>query len=308
MFTDHIHDQLGRYRVGAINDSMPEFIKEAEEKIVSENLEKLADGCFAYSDGINRYFPLHTPEHVWMSSAYFEKFANEIDEQIRSTIRERIEDAYKAFELPVENIVKIASEEDELDAIHSLSIELNKFIDHYKEYPIHHRRAKAKELLHHANALGKKSALHDSVYRYAGDHLKKDYGHAFADRMKHFSSHAPEREALLKMQDEAPNHIPELVAKALSVFDTKTGLHKHYDSTLEDPYCGLLSPFQGDNEEDIKFGEESVPAHKLKKFNFETLKDFLSDDLVEKLKTNPVDALREAHPSIRVIVVRKING
>jgi hypothetical protein len=308
MFTDHIHDQLGRYRVGAINDSMPEFVKEAEEQIVTENLEKLADGCFAYSDGVNRYFPLHTPQHVWMSHAYFEKFANEFNEQTSSMIRERIEDAYKAFELPESNIVKIAAEEDEIDAIHSLSIELNKFIDEYKKYPVHYRRAKAKELLHYAKALGKQSSLHDVVYRYAGDHFKKDYTHAFADRMKHFSSHAPEREALLKMQDESPNHIPELVAKALSIFDTKTGLHKYYDQSLDDPYVGLLSPFDGDNEEDIHFGEHSVPANKLKKFNFETLKEFLSDDLLSQLKTNPVETLRNADPAIRVIVIRKINA
>ena len=308
MFTDHIHDQLGRYRMGTINDSMPEFVKEAEEKIVTDDLEKLADGCFAYSDGVNRYFPIHTPEHVWMSHAYFEKFASQMDEKEVGTIKDRIEDAYKAFELPEENMVKIAAEEDELDAIHSLSIELNKFIDNHKRYPIHERRAKAKELLHHAHALGKQSSLHDSVYRYAGDHFKKDYGHAFADRMKYFNHNAPERSTLLKMQEESHSHIPELVAKALGVFDTKTGLHKHYDQELNDPYTDLLSPFEVDNEEDIKFGEHSVPAHKLKKFNFDSLKEILSDDVLSKLKSSPVDTLREVHPSIRVIVVRSING
>ena len=133
MFTDHVHDQLGRYRIGAINEAMPEFIKQAEESIVSENLEKLADGAFAYSDGANRFFPIHTPEHTWMSHAYFEKFANEFSEQESQLIREKIEDAYKAFELPETNIVKIAAKEDELDALHSLSIELNKFIDGYKQ-------------------------------------------------------------------------------------------------------------------------------------------------------------------------------
>lgn len=308
MFTDHIHDQLGRYRIGAINEAMPEFIKQAEEQIVSENLEKLADGAFAYSDGVNRFFPIHTPEHTWLSHAYFEKFANEFSEQESEVIRTRIEDAYKAFELPETNIVKIAAEEDDLDALHSLSIELNKFIDNYKQYPPHHRRAKAKELLHHAHALGKESALHDVVYRYSGDHFKKDMGHAFASRMKYFSQNAPERSHLLKMQEEAHSHIPELVAKALSVFDSKTGLHKHYDSELDDPYCGLLSPSNPDNEESISFGEQSVSVNKLKKFNFDTLKEILSDEILEKLKNSPVETLHEAHPSIRMIVVRKING
>lgn len=308
MFTDHIHDQLGRYRVGAINEAMPDFIKQAEEQIVSEDLEKLADGCFAYSDGVNRYFPIHKAEHVWFSNAYFEKFANELDEQDAKLVRERIQDAYKTFELPEFTISKTASEEDEMDALHSLSIELNKFIDDHKRYPIEERRERAKEILHHAHSLGKQSSLHDSVYRYAGDHFRKDYGHAFADRMKYFPHNAPERETLLGMQEESESHIPELVAKALGVFDKKTGLHKHYDQELEDPYAGLLSPFEADNEDNINFGEESVPLHKIKKFDFDTLKEILSDELLEKMKSNPVDCLREAHPSIRMIVVRKING
>ena len=306
MFTDHIHDQLGRHRFGAITDAMPEFIKVAEEEIVSDNLEKLADGCFAYSDGVNRYFPIHTPEHVWMSNAYFEKFAHEIDEREASVIRERIQDAYKAFELPEANISKTASDEDEMDAIHSLSIELNKFIDNHKRYPVHERRERAKEILHHAHALGKQSSLHDCVYRYAGDHFKKDYGHAFADRMRYFSHNAPERDSLLKMQEESSSHIPELVAKALGIFDQKTGLHKHYDQGLDDPYSGLLSPFTADNEDDIKFGEESISKQKIHKFDFDSLKDVLGDEVLGKLKANSVDTLREIHPSIRVIVLRAV--
>jgi len=307
MFTDHIHDQLGRYRVGAINEAMPEFIKVAEENIVSENLEKLADGCFAYSDGVNRYFPIHTPEHTWLSNAYFEKFAHEFDEREVSEIRDRISDAYKTFELPEVEFSKTASEEDDLDALHSLSIELNKFIDNHKRYPIEERREKAKEILHHAHALGKQSSLHDSVYRYAGDHFKKNYSHAFADRMKYFKDNAPEREHLLKMQEESESHIPELVAKALGIFDHKTGLHKFYDSELEDPYAGLLTPFETNINENINIGEQSLPLHKINKFNFDSLKDILEDGVLDKLKANPVDALREINPNIRIIVIRKIN-
>ena len=131
MFMDHTHDQIGKYRVGIISEIMPDFIKEAEEKIVTEDLSKLADGAFAYSDGVNRYFPIHTPEHTWLSNAYFEKFASQIDESLKDEIENRIDDAYLAFELPINNLVKIAAQEDSIDSLHTLSIEMNNFIDNY---------------------------------------------------------------------------------------------------------------------------------------------------------------------------------
>lgn len=306
MLLDHTHDQLGRYRVGAISDAMPDFVKTAEDKISVEDLTKLADGCFAYSDGVNRYFPIHTPEHTWLSHAYFEKFAHTLDEQVAKEISDKIVDAYKAFELPENNIVKIAATEDEIDHLHALSIELNKFIDDYKKLSIEERRIKAKDILHKAHALGKEKALHDTVYRYSGDHLKRDHPHAFAKRMQYFNAKAPERHTLLKMQEEAPNHIPELVAKALAVFDRKTGLHKFYDSELDDPYVGLLSPYE--SEEPLEFDGHHVMPSKLKTFNFDELSDVLGDHVISALKHEPVAALQMAEPSIRMIIIRKING
>lgn len=307
MLIDHIHDQLGRYRIGAISDAMPDFVKTAEDQISTEDLTKLADGCFAYSDGINRFFPIHTPEHTWMSHAYFEKFANTFEDNLAKEIGDKIHDAYLAFELPENNIVKIAAQEDELDNLHALSIELNKFIDDYKKLPIEDRRTKAKDILHKAHALGKEKALHDTVYRYSGDHLRHDHAHAFAKRMQYFNAKAPERHTLLQMQEEAKNHIPELIAKALSIFDRKTGLHKYYDSELEDPYCGILAPFEA-HEKAICFGEHHVMPSKLKHFNFDELSDVLGDHVISALKQEPVAAIQGCEPSIRMIIIRKING
>jgi predicted transport protein len=306
MFTDHTRDQIGKYRVGAIVDSMPDFIKEAEDKIVSEDLTKLADGAFAYSDGVNRYFPIHTPEHTWLSHAYFEKFANEIAEPLRSEIEDRIDDAYIAFELPLNNLVKIAAQEDSIDALHSLSIEMNNFIDHYKRLPIKQRREKAKEILSRAFALGKADGMHHLVKKYSGNNLNPDYPQAFAVRMKYFKHNAPERDTLLQMQNEVPNHLAERIAEALHAFDSKTGLDKHYDNEIMDPYYDLLSP--GDiKESPLNFDGESILPSKLKGFNHSSLSDLLNDNLLSELQSDPEATLKNMHPQIRVIVLRRMN-
>jgi hypothetical protein len=306
MFTDHIHDQIGKYRVGVIVDSMPDFVKEAEEKIVTEDLTKLPDGAFAYSDGVNRFFPIHTPEHTWLSHAYFEKFASQIDESIRSEIEDRIDDAYLAFELPLNNLVKFASQEDHIDALHSLSIEMNNFIDNYKRLPVRQRRNKAKEILARAFALGKAEHMHDLIKQYAGHNLNPNYSQAFASRMKYFKENAPERKILMQMQDEVPNHLAERVAEALQIFDEKTGLHKYYDNEIMDPYYELLSPGEI-SESPIYFDGEAILPSKLKNFDHTSLSDILNDHLLGGLKLDPINTLKNMNPNVRIIVIKRIN-
>lgn len=306
MFIDHIHDQLGKYRVGVISDIMPDFIKEAEDVIVSEDLTKLADGAFAYSDGINRYFPIHTKEHTWLSHAYFEKCASTLDEQTAKIIQGRISDAFVAFGLPENSIVKIAAEEDEIDALHSLSIEMNKFIHHFKMLPIEERRKKAKEILHKAYSLNHHDHMHEMVKRYAADHLHPHYEHAFTDRMAYFHHNSPERGMLLEMQEEARNHVPEKLAKALLHFDNKTGLNKMYDNELDDPFLGLLDPKP--IEEDVfRCGEHVVLPSRLRNFNYDDLSEDFENDFVEKLKHDPIKALHEAPEHVKIIVIRRVN-
>lgn len=306
MYTDHMHDQLGKYRVGMIADLMPDFVKEAEEKIVSEDLTKLADGAFAYSDGLNRYFPIHNKEHTWLSHAYFEKFAEEVPEQDRDIVRERINDAYEAFGISKDNLIKEASaitNEDEIDELHSLLIEMNKFINGYKKLNIDERRQIAKHLLHQAYALGKQSNIHDTIKAYAGDGLNKDYPHAFVKRMAYFGDNSPERNILTQMQEETPT-CPEKAAIALSKFDKKTNLDRLYDSELDDPYRGILSPYVP--EDMLDFDGHKILSSKVKNFDYNSLNEVISDALMEALKSNPVEALQNAKPHIRMIVIKRI--
>ena len=307
MFTDHTHDQLGKYRVGVISDIMPDFIKVAEDAIVSEDLTKLAYGAFAYSDGVNRYFPIHTPEHTWMSHAYFEKFASEFGEQERLEIQGRIQDAFEAFELPENSIVKIAAEEDEIDSLHVLSMEMNKFIDQYKKLSVPDRRLKAKEILHQAYSLGRHKNMHEMVQRYSADHFAKNYESAFADRMGFFHHGAPERSHLLEMQADAKNHVPENVAKALLHFDRKLGLDKMYDNELQDPFLGLLGNDAGAEDPISCDGHHALPSQ-LRSFNFDKLSQDFEGDFIERLKHDPIGALKDSPNHVKIIVIRRVNS
>lgn len=307
MYTDHMHDQLGKYRVGVIAEAMPDFVKEAEEKIVSEDLTKLADGAFAYSDGLNRYFPIHNKEHTWLSHAYFEKFAEQIPEQDRESVKARISDACEAFSLPEENMVKSASvsNEDEIDELHSLLIEMNKFVTNYKRLNIEERRQVAKHLLHQAYALGKQSNIHDVIKTYAGDGLNKDYPHAFAKRMAYFGDHSPERELLSKMQEETPT-CPEKAARALAKFDSNTSLDRLYDNELDDPYRGILNPHVPEDMMEMD-GCKLLPS-KVKNFDYSSLSEIISDALMEAFKANPIEALQNVKPHVRMIIVKRMEG
>lgn len=311
MMTDHTKDQLGKHRAGVISEMMPEFIKIAEEEIVSEDLTKLADGCFAYSDGINRYFPIHTPEHTWLSHAYFEKFAHTIEQPLADTIRRRIKDAYAAFELPEESVVKIASQEDEVDVLHTLSVELNKFLQNYKNLHPHERRERAKQLTQYAKGLNRESAVTDPIRRYSGDYLRGDFMNSFMDRMRYFMANAPERQMLLRMQSEAPRCVPERVAKALLAFDRNAGIAKHYDIDLDDPYVSVLTDdphkaYRGHEDDLINIDGHKISLDKLKNFNWDSLSDTLESDILGDIKHDPIMGIQSAPRHIRVVIIRRL--
>lgn len=307
MFIDHVHDQLGKHRIGLIDEAMPDFVKTAEYEIASEDLTKLADGFFAYSNGVDRYFPIHTAEHTWMSKAYFEKFAHQIDEREVENIRSRIDDAYSMFDLPAFELSKEASAEDELDSLHDLSIDMNNFIDNYKRLDINSRRLKAKEILAKAYALGKAHSVHDSVKRYSGDSLNKNYPIAFAKRMKYFHLGHPARKILLQMQERVDKDSrAEDVARALMTFDEKMGINKHYDNEIDDPFVDILSPYEEEAMMDIC--GHSIPCKKFNEFDFSSLSDILGDHIMSAMKIDPLSTIHQLDPNVRMIVIRKIHA
>lgn len=310
MLVDHIHDQLGKHRTGFIVDYMPEFIKTAQENLATEDLTKLADGCFAYSNGADRFFPIHTPEHTWMSRAYFIKCAESLEPELASLIKARIEEAAKAFEIPEGpgyELSKVASTEDDIDSLHSLSTDIRKFVAKYKHLNIDERRRVAKELLHRSQVLNRVAGVPELISNYAGDKLADNYHHAFDARMRHFANGSEERAALMKMQDNASTYVPEVLARALSKFDEMHNLHRHYDSELQDPFVSLLRPGYCDEPAIYEDDAYKIFPSELKSFDFDSLNDTLEEDVLSSLKSNPA-TIRGLHPGLRIVVIRRIKG
>lgn len=311
MLTDHIHDSIGKHRMGIIADLMPEFVKVAEDKIVTEDLSTLPNGCFAHCEGTERYFPIHSPEHVWLSRAYFEKCANSLDENLRKNIDSRIADAEKAFAVTGINNAEFAKEaatEDDIDYLQRLADDINQFISNYKTLEIKERRRIAKELKQRATALGRRSGLPQLVSKYSGNKLVKNYEQAFMDRIGHFREGAPERVVIMNLQGMAPSSIPEFIAEALAKFDHKYNLHQKYDQTLVDPYYSLLEDGEVDEDPIFSHGHHCIYPHELKKFDFNGLDELFDTHVIDNLKTDFANTIKSFDPHVRMVIIKKIKG
>ena len=50
-----------------------------------------------------------------------------------------------------------------------------------------------------------------------------------------------------------------------------------------------------------------LPSH-LKGFNFDSLKDLVEDALIQGLKSDPIENLRNLAPHVRLVVLRHVNN
>jgi len=143
---------------------------------------------------------------------------------------------------------------------------------------------------------------------FADEHntLRKNYNEAFAKRMQFFRHGSQEKDMLLRLQEETPKVHPERAAKALSIFDERSSLNHMYDNELEDPYLGLLSGNEP-AEEHIEFDGHKMLPSKLKTCCYDGLKNDLDEDLIGKLKSDPIETLKGLSPHVRIIVIKHIN-
>ncbi len=308
---DHIHDQVGQHRMGIISELMPDNIREMQDKIASEDTSNLPDAAFAHSTITDRYFPLHTPEHVCLSGLYFTKCASSIEENLRKDIQFRIQDAAEAFGIdnPIKtDLTKEASSEDNVDYLHRLALDINDFINGYKKHTVEERRKIALELQSRALKLKHSTGTPELIKRYGGKRLVEDYPKAFAARMQHFPDKSEQRRTLLELQMLAGEHIPEVLAKTLHLFDKKFNLDKHYDTSLSDPYYSLLIGGECEEEPVCSYGTHSLFPSEVKNYDYSKLSDLFDDDLVSSLKDNLPATLKSIDPTVKVIIIKRIKG
>lgn len=229
---DHLHDS----NLLVLNDTeLPGFVKVANEK----------PKFFAYSNGIEQFFPIDTPSNAWLSAAYFEKnAASHLSQDEFVITHDRILEALTLHNVNYESPFAIEKVADEnAYTFEKFATEVRTFEQNYKHVNPEERHEKAKALLDRYKALKDSGAeTHGSlpkiVEEYAGDHLKEDW----ADVVKHRASKVNDEEGKEAYHALAKtNESKEIILKLLGMLDKKFGLDSHYDRGISDPYKALLT-------------------------------------------------------------------
>ena len=179
---DHLHDTNLLTLTEAV---LPGFIKVANEKPL----------FFAYSNGIESFFPIDTPSNSWLSAAYFEKnAANHLDKDDFAKTHDTILEALVLHGVTYESPYTVEKVAEEGYTFEKLASDVKVFEQNYKHINPEERNEKAKELLNRYQAL-KDSGAHDPgslpkiVEEYAGEHLKKDWPEVLHHRASRVNDH-----------------------------------------------------------------------------------------------------------------------
>jgi hypothetical protein len=236
---DHLHDS----NLLVINNTeLPGFVKIANEK----------PKFFAYTNGLEQFFPIDTPSNAWLSAAYFEKNASShLTQDEFVTVHDRILEALNLHNVTYESpfaIEKIANED--AYTFEKFASEVRTFEQNYKHVNPEERHEKAKALLDRYKALKDSGAeTHGSlpkiVEEYAGDHLKQDW----PEVVKHRASKVNDEEGKEAYHALAKtNESKEIILKLLSMLDKRFGLDAHYDRGISDPYKALLTTHEPEHK------------------------------------------------------------
>jgi len=310
---DHLHDPLHQHftsdMLEAVNLQLEmclqSMTKIACEDAANEKLDDLPDSAFADSNGIQRYFPIHTPEHIALSRAYLYKYADEVD---RRKVADILEDAASAFGLAAwePGFIKVA-QEDPIDELHQLAVDMKEFSDKYKQLTVDERAKTAQCLYARAESMDKVASLPAIAVAYSQRYLRPDYARAFDDRRRYFHERSPERTWLLQKSLDAKSMAVGDLVRALCNFDDRHGLSAYYDNALLDPYLALLGgppppdapAWSGDGFE--------VMTSDLEPSNLkERLGDLVSDNILKTLHCAFGDSIEKMNPNLKIIVLRKL--
>lgn len=286
---DHLHDSnllvLGE-------TALPGFVKVANEKPL----------FFAYTNGLESFFPIDTPSNAWLSAAYFEKnAADHLDRDDYVHTHDAILEALNLHGVKYESpfTVEKTADEEEYSFI-KLASDVRVFEQEYKHIDPEKRHEKAKELLNRYQALKDSGAesggsLPKIVEEYAGEHLKRDW----PDVVRHRASRVEDgegKEAYHALADSHENK--EIILRLLGMLDKKFGLDHHYDRGILDPYRSLLTTEEPKKEKIIimvvngkqydheKVASEFFPLDLSENFGGDILSGLLHDPCVY-LKSAP---------------------
>lgn len=298
---DHLHD-TNNIQLNEI--SLPGFVKVAEEN----------PRFFAYTDGIESFFPIDTPSNTWLSAFYFEKNASEhlnVDDYINT--HNNILDALKMFNVEYNSHNKnIEKNADDYYTFEKFASEVRVFEQNYKHIKPEERHEKAKELLSRYQALKDSGAevsgsLPKIVDEYAGSELRKDW----PDVVKYRATRVNDtvgKEAYNELSNI--NESKEIILKLLSMLDSKFGLDNYYDHGIKDPYRALLTREKEPEKKVVIMivnGKE-YDHEKLASFDPNKLSDKFGDEIINSLKNNRNEYLQTAPNFVKIAIAEMIDS
>jgi len=296
---DHLHDS----NLLTINEtSLPGFVKIAEDK----------PKFFAYSNGIEQFFPIDTPSNAWLSAAYFEKNAHaNLDDKEYIEVHNRIYEALNLHNIEYKSPFTVEKRAEEGYSIIKFASEVKVFEQNYKHINPEERHEKAKLLLDRYKTLKDSGAevngsLPKIVEEYAGDHLKEDW----KEVVKHRASKVNNNEgkeayhALAKSEESK-----EIILRLLSLLDKKFGLDHHYDRGILDPYRSILTTQEPEQKKVIIMvvNGKQYDHEKIASFNPLDLADQFGGEILTGLLHDRSAYLKSAPGFVKEAVARLID-
>jgi hypothetical protein len=299
---DHLHDTNLLTLTEAV---IPGFIKVANEKPL----------FYAYSNGIESYFPIDTPSNAWLSAAYFEKnAASHLDKDDFAKTHDTILEALNLHGIDYESpytVEKVADENEEYTFV-KLASDIKVFEQNYKHINPEERHEKAKEILNRYQALKDSGAkdggsLPKIVEEYAGEHLKKDW----PDVLHHRASRVDDREGKEAYHELAESkESKEIILRLLGLLDKKFGLDHHYDRGILDPYRSLLTTEEPKKEKIIIMvvNGKQYDHEKVASLNPLDLAEQFGGEVLSGLTDNPSVYLKSAPEFVKVAVAQVLDA
>ena len=297
---DHLHDS----NLLALDETkLPGFVKVANEKPL----------FFAYSDGIESYFPIDTASNAWLSAHYFEKNAStNLSEEDFIAVHNRIFEALQVHGITYDATKPIEKVAEDPYTFEKWASEVKVFEQNYKHVTPEERHTKAKEILHRYQALKDSGAeVHGSLPKivddYAGDNLREDWPEVVKNRASKVND-TDGKEAYHELSKT--NEDKMIILKLLSMLDAKFGLDHYYDRGILDPYRALLTTREPEKKKVVIMvvnGKE-YDHEKIASLNPLDLSDTFGGDILTSLIHNASVYLKDAPEFVKVAVAQAIDS
>lgn len=313
----HTDDDLQVLMQISESEGLPDFVKQADVEVIATRSE-LPKEAFAMPS--SRLYPVHDRVSTWLSSRYFTKSASSIPEPTKSMTAQKLKEACELFQVTwpeetVKDVPQISKSAYALSEMYNntqvLRYPVNtkdntetsilKFAEEYKSLPPEWRRRAALTLYKKAKECHLAINNNHPVQKYASQEKCVD---AITDAMNVRASNTGDEYACIYkgLAEKAAGEDPEVLVAAIDALDKASGISKHWDTRIPDPYLSVYKKAAAEPQMDIKVEEiniedepeksaetmivlagRKIPSSRMEEMPVEWYKDILGDDVANEI-------------------------